>query len=80
MLFVDGNYAISSCRLLLQTRKMININPENFPATYYLDFFNESIDILQILVIALGAGLGAWGIINLLEGYGNDNGATLILV
>ena len=28
---------------------------------------------LKILVIALGAGLGAWGVINLLEGYGNDN-------
>ena len=27
----------------------------------------------QILVVALGAGLGVWGAINLLEGYGNDN-------
>ena len=24
-------------------------------------------------MIALGAGLGVWGVINLLEGYGNDN-------
>ena len=24
-------------------------------------------------VVALGAGLGIWGVINLLEGYGNDN-------
>ena len=24
-------------------------------------------------LIALGAGLGIWGVINLLEGYGNDN-------
>ena len=24
-------------------------------------------------LIALGAGLGIWGTINLLEGYGNDN-------
>lgn len=23
--------------------------------------------------MALGAGLGVWGVINLLEGYGNDN-------
>lgn len=36
-------------------------------------FFTSAIDTLQILVIALGAGLGAWGVINLLEGYGNDN-------
>ena len=25
------------------------------------------------MVIAVGAGLGAWGVINLMEGYGNDN-------
>jgi hypothetical protein len=24
-------------------------------------------------VVALGAGLGIWGAINLMEGYGNDN-------
>lgn len=33
-----------------------------------MDFFNSAIDILQTLVIALGAGLGVWGLINLLEG------------
>ena len=38
-----------------------------------MDFFNSAIDVLQTLVIALGAGLGIWGAINLLEGYGNDN-------
>ncbi len=38
-----------------------------------MEFFNSAIDVLQTLVIALGAGLGIWGIINLLEGYGNDN-------
>jgi hypothetical protein len=36
-------------------------------------FFTTAVDTLKILVIALGAGLGAWGLINLLEGYGNDN-------
>ncbi len=36
-------------------------------------FFTSAINMLKILVIALGAGLGAWGVINLLEGYGNDN-------
>lgn len=36
-------------------------------------FFNQAIDVLSMLVIALGAGLGIWGVINLLEGYGNDN-------
>ena len=36
-------------------------------------FFNSAVDVLQTLVIALGAGLGIWGVINLLEGYGSDN-------
>jgi hypothetical protein len=25
------------------------------------------------LVTVIGSGLGAWGVINLMEGYGNDN-------
>lgn len=36
-------------------------------------FFNSAIDVLGTLVVGLGAGLGVWGGINLLEGYGNDN-------
>ena len=28
---------------------------------------------MQTVVIALGAGLAIWGVINLMEGYGNDN-------
>ena len=36
-------------------------------------FFTSAVDVLKTLVIALGAGLGVWGIVNLLEGYGNDN-------
>ena len=38
-----------------------------------MDFFNHAVTVLQTLVIALGAGLGVWGGINLLEGYGSDN-------
>ena len=38
-----------------------------------MEFFTASIDTLKVLVIALGAGFGVWGVINLLEGYGNDN-------
>ena len=38
-----------------------------------MGFFDSAIDVLQTLVIALGAGLAVWGVINLLEGYGNDN-------
>ena len=37
------------------------------------EFFASAINTLQTLVIALGAGLGVWGVVNLLEGYGSDN-------
>ena len=46
----------------------IRIQEEN-----YMAFFNSAVTVLQTLVIDLGAGLGIWGAINLLEGYGNDN-------
>ena len=38
-----------------------------------MEFFTAAVDVLRMIVIALGAGLGIWGGINLLEGYGNDN-------
>ena len=41
-----------------------------------MEFFNQAIDILKILVMAFGAGLAVWGVINLLEGYGSDNPAA----
>ena len=41
-----------------------------------MEFFNQAIDILKILVMALGAGLAVWGVINLREGYGSDNPAA----
>ena len=33
-------------------------------------FFNSAVGVLQTLVIALGAGLGVWGLINLMEVMG----------
>jgi len=41
-----------------------------------MGFFNSMVNVLQMLVVALGAGLGIWGGINLLEGYGQDNPAS----
>ena len=38
-----------------------------------MEFFNAAVDVMKTVVVALGAGLGVWGAINLLEGYGNDN-------
>ena len=44
-----------------------------------MEFFNSAIEVLQTLVVALGAGLGVWGAINLLEGYGNDTPAPMLM-
>ena len=41
-----------------------------------MGFFSSAVSTLQTLVIALGAGLAVWGVINLLEGYGSDNPAA----
>ena len=38
-----------------------------------MDFFVQAVNVLKILVMAVGDSLGAWGVINLMEGYGNDN-------
>ena len=37
----------------------------------YMQFFSTAVTTLQTLVIALGAGLAVWGVVNLLEGYGS---------
>ena len=36
-------------------------------------FFTSAITTLKTLFVAIGAGLGVWGVVNLLEGYGSDN-------
>ena len=38
-----------------------------------MEFINQAVTVLRTLVVALGAGLAVWGVVNLMEGYGNDN-------
>ncbi len=38
-----------------------------------MEFFATTITTLKVVVTALGSGVAVWGVINLLEGYGNDN-------
>lgn len=38
-----------------------------------MEFFQQGVAVLTTLLTLIGAGLGLWGIVNLLEGYGNDN-------
>ena len=38
-----------------------------------MEFYGAAIGALKTIVITVGAALGVWGGINLMEGYGNDN-------
>ena len=38
-----------------------------------MEIFNSAVDGLKPLVVALGAGLGVWGAVHLMEDYGGDN-------
>lgn len=38
-----------------------------------MEFFTQGVQVLQQLITLIGAGLGLWGVVNLMEGYGNDN-------
>ena len=38
-----------------------------------MEFFYTAIDVLVTIVTLIGGGLAVWGVVNLMEGYGNDN-------
>lgn len=38
-----------------------------------MEFFKSAITFMGTAVVALGAGIGLWGVINLFDGYSNDN-------
>ena len=47
-----------------------------FAATGEVDtssFISTACTVLKSVICLIGAGVGVWGIVNLLEGYGNDN-------
>ena len=47
-----------------------------FAATGVVDtssFITTSCTVLKSVICLIGGGVGVWGIVNLLEGYGNDN-------
>lgn len=44
-----------------------------FAAVNTSDFISKAATVLQAVICLIGAGLGVWGVVNLVEGYGNDN-------
>ena len=39
----------------------------------YTAFLKSGVSALKVVIIAVGGGLAVLGVVNLLEGYGNDN-------
>lgn len=39
----------------------------------YTSFLTSGVSALKVVIIAVGGGLAVLGVVNLLEGYGNDN-------
>lgn len=49
---------------------------QTFAATGVVDtsnFISTSCTVLKSVICLIGGGVGVWGVVNLLEGYGNDN-------
>ena len=41
-----------------------------------MTFFTSGVSFIKTAVVLVGAGIGGYGVVNLLEGYGSDNRAT----
>lgn len=70
------NFIFYKNKKLMKVSSTVLVFTLMFPISVFaadMSFFTSSITTLQTLVVALGAGLCAWGGINLLEGYGGDN-------
>ena len=70
----DPVHASSGGDLLSAFLKYDNLNTnKNSGSKIRMAFFTTAVTGLKTVVTAIGAGVGVWGVINLLEGYGNDN-------
>lgn len=47
-----------------------------FAAVNTSQFISKTQTVLTAVISLIGAGLAVWGVVNLIEGYGNDNRAT----
>lgn len=61
-----------SCLFILGCMSASALNT-NVGAINYSNFISKTETVLKTLLILIGAGLALWGVVNLIEGYGNDN-------
>ena len=70
---VDGYMQCNYQHTGISATREMSLTNKKYWRNLIMAFFQSAVGSLQTIVIALGAGLGVWGAINLLEGYGNDN-------
>jgi len=66
-LFYHKEWGIYITKLFLYKKSMFK------KEVIKMSFFTTAVTGLKTVVTAIGAGVAVWGVINLLEGYGNDN-------
>lgn len=68
-----GNVVVGVSSFMLRARLFFSVALFQFATLSGLQFFTTAVNGLKTVVTAIGAGIAVWGVINLLEGYGNDN-------
>lgn len=69
-----GNVVVAGVSsFVLRARLLYSVALCQFAMLSGTAFFSTAVNGLKTVVTAIGAGLAVWGVINLLEGYGNDN-------
>lgn len=61
-----------SCLFILGCMSASAINT-NVADVNFSEFITKTETVLKTILILIGAGLALWGVVNLVEGYGNDN-------
>ena len=72
MLMSEGMGAAASSKVLtyiLGHKWLVNL----LVLLDYTSFLTAGVSALKVVIIAVGGGLAVLGVVNLLEGYGNDN-------
>ena len=62
--------------LLKLLRKIRMENRRRKEEEKQMEFFAATIAVLKIVLTAIGAGIGIWGVVELLESYGDGGGSS----
>ena len=61
---------------LLKLLRKIRIENRRRKEEESMEFFAATISVLKIVLTAIGAGIGIWGVVELLESYGDGGGSS----